>query len=301
MNSVYRVNLCAYISRFSVSVALLALVVSALSLQAQEPVKNEAVTKTLALEQLTPEQQAARDAEFNRLVAEAEAYEKSMSAQTPEEADAGKGPARVERVRLYRKALEARPGDPRNAEVLFRIAQAYHCVLIRKAGEKHDYPKAAEYYERVLDTANEDFPHTVMVKVMLADIYKRLGNKERALELVRPILLMPLPDMEPPDYEEIGLNYLTSRDKEYERIERAKAGALYLYYQITVHSVEPNPERRTKEIEKLQSLILGRKGQETIDSLREQNLRDIKSRTENIRRRKEMKALYGGKEKREAK
>ena len=78
-----------------------------------------------------------------------------------------------EAIAEYTKALESsgQLGDQAHAAVLYDLGQLY--------GEKKDWKKAVEMYERAIDVAPSSLQD---VYVSLGDAYVKLGNKAKALE-----------------------------------------------------------------------------------------------------------------------
>ena len=190
-------------------------------------------------ETLSAEEQAARDAEFERLVAEAEAYELAAAPKTPEEAVSGVGPKRAERLRLYRAALAARPNDPRNADVLYRIGQACLCSFDRMAGEEEDVEGGREAYEQFLAIADErcDRRQLISVQQTLASLYTvRVKNPKRAMALSRSVLMRPFPDIDSiPEktFQEMNrkdYNLLSKDEQFYLVLELGKGNMLKTHY-----------------------------------------------------------------------
>lgn len=170
-------------------------------------------------------------------MAEAEAYRVAETAQTQDESDAGKGPKRDILVQFYQAAIDARPGDPRNAPALYWIGQMYSCSFNQKAGEGPVWDKAAKAYEELLETTTiENCDKYLSAWMSLVSIYRYQGENEKAYKLVWPLLLLPFPDIVPPDYENQSagfLNSLSSEQRKYLELEQVKAGAAVNYYQLS--------------------------------------------------------------------
>ena len=236
-------------------------------------------------EELTPEQQAereARDAEFERLVKEADAYTTSVQPTKPEEVGVVQS-SRDEAVRLYRLALAARPDDPRNADVLYKIASFLISNANPALGEKSEPAEAREVFEELLAiTDYETFDKYAYALVTLSHVYYRRGERKRALQLVRSVLMMPLPEVDtPPVYKNQKVNYisyLNREEKKYLFVEDAKGSAVENYDSWFCVQARLSDVERLEQLRWLRNNPLGRMGDEQVNTKIEQLNRKIEAR-----------------------
>ena len=149
---------------------------------------------------------------------------------------------------LYQAALAAQPDDKQRLQILYRMAQLYGSAYQLEKGEKPDFRKAIELYERIIDSYTPEEPLVYKAMISIGDHCTTLREFEKALEWHKKALHYDTARMA----EELN----TLKNKEMPRIEFTPDG--------------PRPEHFTKE------QLLEQKKQHNRAKLLEKSLREIR-------------------------
>lgn len=274
---------CGRTTIIEVTVIMLLMAAGGLTAYSQPsalPASDPNLVETMSL---TPEE---RDAEFARIVAEAEAFEKGMFPVTEDEIPHGNKPLRDELVAIYQRALQVRPDDPRNVDVLYKISALCTYRYNSRAGENPNLLLAVQVLDGLLKLSDPiKFSQYYYAKLNLAHVYNRLENYEMAESVAREILWTPFPEIESipplkPDSMSLGDYFQSLKPEElsYVKMEDVKKNALELYYRLKVQKVEPVLERRLEKIAIFRELDLGRQAQAVLDKFEVDTKQRIKER-----------------------
>ena len=94
------------------------------------------------------------------------------------------GPERSQQkaLDLYQAALEAGADEKQRLHILYRMAQLYGSAYELQKGEKPDFRKAIQLYERIIDSYSPEEPLVYKAMVSIGDHYTTLWEFEKALK-----------------------------------------------------------------------------------------------------------------------